>query len=95
MINSKSILLTEENDDEDDEEEDIYEFRKWFGIRRSTVLLLFYVISYFSFLFLGGYVMSMLETPHEECLKNKTILMKEDFLKNNPHINRELKSISY
>ena len=39
--------------------------------------------------------MSMLETPHEECLKNKTILMKEDFLKNNPHINRELKSISY
>ena len=73
----------------EDNLEDYHEFKKWCGIRRSTVLLIFYVVSYFSFLLLGGYIMSVLETPNEMDIKNKTRKRKEEFLRNNPNVNRK------
>ena len=82
--NAEKISSEEENN-----VEDYYEFRKWCGIRRSTVLLIFYVVSYFSYLLLGGYIMSVLETPNEMDIKNKTRKRKEEFLRNNPNVNRK------
>ena len=82
--NTEKISSEEENN-----LEDYYEFRKWCGIRRSTVLLIFYVVSYFSYLLLGGYIMSVLETPNEMDIKNKTRKRKEEFLRNNPNVNRK------
>ena len=90
---NKNNNTTEENTEkissEEENVEDYYEFRKWCGIRRSTVLLIFYVVSYFSYLLLGGYIMSVLETPNEMDIKNKTRKLKEEFLRNNPNVNRK------
>ena len=46
-----------------------YEYKRWCGIRRSTVLFVFYVVSYLSYLGLGGYLMACLETSHVMDLK--------------------------
>ena len=62
---------------------------RWFGIRRSTVLLCFYILGYLAYLVLGGYIMSLLEIPFEEQLKTKTQLIKEQFLFNHPNVNSE------
>jgi hypothetical protein len=51
------------------------------------VLFLFYVVSYCSYLIVGGYIMSILETSNEEDLKATTRLIKENFLLKNPSIN--------
>ena len=88
---SKNNNCTEDEKTEitEDDIEDYHEFRRWCGIRRSTVLLIFYVVSYFSYLLLGGYIMSVLETPNEMDIKNKTRKRKEEFLRNNPNVNRK------
>ena len=51
------------------------------------MLFLFYVVSYCSYLIVGGYIMSILETSNEEDLKATTRLIKENFLLKNPSIN--------
>ena len=90
-VRSKNNNCTEDEKTEitEDDIEDYHEFRRWCGIRRSTVLLIFYVVSYFSYLLLGGYIMSVLETPNEMDIKNKTRKRKEEFLRNNPNVNRK------
>ena len=92
---SKNNNCTEDEKTKITEEdiEDYHEFRRWCGIRRSTVLLIFYVVSYFSYLLLGGYIMSVLETPNEMDIKNKTRKLKEEFLRNNPNVNRKYVTI--
>jgi len=85
------LETSEQENDEDTGEEaenNDYEFRKCCGFRRSTVLFLFYVVSYCSYLIVGGYIMSILETNNEEDLKATTRLIKENFLLKNPSINR-------
>ena len=93
MTKYKSIpepfAVSSSSDTEEYDDNDNFEFRKWCGIRRSTVLLVFYIVSYFSYLLLGGYVMSVLETPHEENLKARTKMLKDEFLEKNPLINSE------
>ena len=81
---NNEIDETNSNQDLDDD----YELKKWCGVRRSTVLFVFYFVSYFAYLILGGYVMAMLETPHEINLKADVKKMKETFLQDNPHVNR-------
>ena len=76
------------NENESDSADSDYELKKWCGVRRSTVLFVFYFVSYFAYLILGGYVMAMLETPHEINLKGDVKKMKEQFLHDNPHVNR-------
>lgn len=85
-----SVTANPENKDQGNKNDDLeeeYELLTWCGIRRSNVLLMFYVLSYFFYLILGGYVMSLLETPYEESLKAQTKNLKEQFLRNNPLIN--------
>ena len=98
MTKYKSIpepfAVSSSSDTEEYDDNDNFEFRKWCGIRRSTVLLVFYIVSYFSYLLLGGYVMSVLETPHEESLKARTKMLKDEFLEKNPLINSEYLSKS-
>jgi len=80
----------QENEDDAGEEEgenNDYEFKKWCGFRRSTVLFLFYVISYCSYLIVGGYIMCILETETEQILKAETRKLKEEFLQKYPNIN--------
>ena len=89
---SKNIFkyLDVENEDDAGEEEgenNDYEFKKWCGFRRSTVLFLFYVISYCSYLIVGGYIMCILETETEQILKAETRKLKEEFLQKYPNIN--------
>ena len=73
------------NDSEESDSE--FELKKWCGVRRSTVLFVFYFVSYFAYLILGGYVMALLETPHEVNLKTEVKKMKEQFLFDNPNVN--------
>lgn len=80
---------TSDTEEEQSDTDSDYEFRKWCGVRRSTILFGFYVISYCSYLILGGYVMSILETSQVENMKRQTRMVKETFLARNPHINRE------
>ena len=84
---SKYLALENDEDIGEEAENNDYEFRKCCGFRRSTVLFLFYVVSYCSYLIVGGYVMSILETNNEEDLKATTRLIKENFLLKNPSIN--------
>ena len=86
-IPEPTVPITEESESEDEENSPDYEFKKWCGVRRSTVLFVFYVVSYLAYLFIGGYIMSLLETPHEEELKKRTRNLKEHFLQNYPQIN--------
>ncbi len=72
-----------------------YEYRRWFGIRRSTVLLCMYVLGYTAFLLIGGFLMSLLETPYEEQLKLQTRLIKEEFLYRHPKINSKHQIFSH
>lgn len=80
---------------DDDDEEDDYEFRRWCGVRRSTVLFCFYILSYLTYLVLGGYIMSILETPNEEALKMKTRMVKNKFLARYPNVNRKCHFVSF
>ena len=81
--------LSSVQDDDEEEEDELtdYEFKKWCGVRRSTVLFVFYLVSYLAYLFIGGYVMAILETSHEEDLKQRTRMVKEKFLESYPQIN--------
>ena len=91
MTKYKSFEENEDQRIENEVDEDLdeeYELKKWCGVRRSTVLFVFYFVSYFAYLILGGYVMAMLETPHEINLKADVKKMKETFLQDNPHVNR-------
>lgn len=63
-----------------------YEYKKWCGIRRSTWLLTLYVVSYITYLVLGGLAMARLERETELGLKEKARGAKEVFLLENPSV---------
>jgi len=63
-----------------------YEIRKWFGIRRSTVLLIMYILAYFIYLVGGSVLFTALEQEHEELIKTNIRNRKRDFIYNNPGV---------
>lgn len=65
-----------------------YEYKRWCGIRRSSVLLCLYIFSYIGYLIGGGYIMALLETPYEKGLRLHTNKLKVDFLKSHPSVNK-------
>ena len=74
-------------DDHEDLEIDDYEYKRWCGVRRSTVLFVFYLVSYLTYLTVGGYIMSCLETPYVKDLKNEVLSRKEAFMVQHPDVN--------
>lgn len=63
-----------------------YAYRKWCGIRRSTWLLVIYILTYLSFLVVGGYLMGVIEEDNEQRLKREVHNKKRDFLSRNPTV---------
>ncbi len=64
-----------------------YAYRKWCGVRRSTWLLAIYIVTYVSFLVVGGYLMALLEGDNEKRLKGEVHQKKKDFLEKYPQVN--------
>lgn len=63
-----------------------YRYRKWFGVRRSTWFLLFYMVTYAGFLVAAGYTMACLEWENEQLLKAQVHELKSTFLKDHPSV---------
>lgn len=55
-------------------------FKHVLGMRRSSLLLILYIIFYVVYLVTGGLVFAVLEAPEEEDLRLSVLKMKEDFL---------------
>lgn len=66
-----------------------YVYRKWCGIRRSTWLLLIYVVTYIGFLVMGGIVMRVLEVGNEVQMRQELRATKTSFLQRYPAVNGE------
>ena len=66
-----------------------YTIKTWCGIRRSTCLLIMYVTAYFVFLVGGSLLFSHLEEDLEKDIKIKIDEKKDEFVKNNPGVNKE------
>ena len=60
-----------------------YKYKKWCGIRRSTCLLILYIIFYTVFILFGAVVMMVLEEENLYGMKKKAIEFKREFIKRN------------
>ena len=60
-----------------------YKYKKWCGIRRSTCLLILYIIFYTAFILFGAVVMMVLEEDNLYNMKRKAIEFKNEFIKRN------------
>ena len=60
-----------------------YKYKKWCGIRRSTCLLILYIIFYTVFILFGAIVMMVLEEDNLYDMKKKAIEFKKEFIKRN------------
>ena len=67
-----------------------YKYKKWCGIRRSTCLLILYIIFYTVFILFGAVVMMVLEEENLYGMKKKAIEFKRDFIKRNKVSESEL-----
>lgn len=72
-----------------------YRYRKWFGVRRSTWFLLFYMVTYAGFLVAAGYTMACLEWENEQLLKAQVHELKSTFLKDHPSVKSECVEICF
>jgi len=57
-----------------------YQIRKWLGVRRSTWLLLLYILAYFAYLIGGSVLFSYLEQDNERKIREKIANRKARFL---------------
>lgn len=64
-----------------------YAYRKWCGVRRSTWLLWMYIITYVTYLVLGGWAMGRIEEDKTTLLKEQMYEKKSLFLEKFGHIN--------
>lgn len=55
---------------------------KIFGVRRSTVLTLLFIVSYVLYLVAGGLIFSYIEGPEEDIWRDNINVMKSKFLAN-------------
>lgn len=60
-----------------------------FGLRRSSLLLILYMLFYLVYLVTGGLVFAVLEAPEEEDLKISVMASKKAFLTANPCVKGE------
>ena len=60
-----------------------YKFKKWCGIRRSTCLLILYIVFYTVFIFFGAIVMMVLEEDNLYNLKKEAVEFKRNFTERN------------
>ena len=67
-----------------------YKYKKWCGIRRSTCLLILYIIFYTMFILFGAVVMMVLEEDNLYDMKRKAVEFKRQFIKRNNLSEREL-----
>lgn len=69
-----------------------------FGLRRSSLLLILYLLFYLVYLITGGLVFTVLEAPEEEEVKKSIIDAKKAFLASNPSVKgkeNNVKDISF
>ena len=71
------------------EEEGQYSIRRWCGVRRSTCLLLLYIITYLGYLVGGGFLFSYLESRYEMDTKREINDFKERFIKKHHGVSSE------
>ena len=60
-----------------------YKYKKWCGIRRSTCLLILYVLFYTLFILFGAIVMMILEQENRYNLKKEAVEFKRSFIERN------------
>ena len=72
-----------------------YAYRKWCGIRRSTWLLVTFVLTYLAFLVVGGYLMGVIEEENERRLVREAHEAKREFIRDNPNVNGRGESTNY
>ena len=60
-----------------------YRYKKWCGIRRSSCLLILYIVFYVVFILFGAIVMMVLEEDNLFNLKQEAVKFKQDFVKRN------------
>ena len=60
-----------------------YKYTRWCGIRRSTCLLVLYIVFYAVFILFGAIVMIVLEQDNLFNLKHEAIRFKQEFIRRN------------
>ena len=60
-----------------------YKYKKWCGFRRSTCILILYIVFYSLFIILGAFSMATLEQDNLNDMKREAIEFKREFIKRN------------
>ena len=60
-----------------------YKYKKWCGFRRSTCMLILYIVIYSLFIILGAFAMATLEQDNLNDMKKEAIEFKREFIKRN------------
>ena len=60
-----------------------YKYKKWCGFRRSTCILILYIVVYSLFIILGAFAMANLEQDNLNDMKKEAIEFKREFIMRN------------
>ena len=60
-----------------------YKYKKWCGFRRSTCILILYIVFYILFIMLGAFAMATMEQDNLNNMKREAIEFKREFIKRN------------
>ena len=60
-----------------------YKYKTWCGFRRSTCILILYIVIYILFIMLGAFAMATMEQDNLNNMKREAIEFKREFIKRN------------
>ena len=60
-----------------------YKYKTWCGFRRSTCILILYIVFYILFIMLGAFAMATMEQDNLNNMKREAIEFKREFIKRN------------